>query len=151
MILLADLSSISPPAASTVVGKLVSPLLTADQIGNLSEYDGVTVTTKLQGATGGTLDIYLQFFDGTDWIDFLHPAQLANGAAAVSAVYVPQIPTTHTVVTVGRNTTPALANNSSVGGHPGEALRVLYVAGGGTSAGAVQTIRVLARRAWARA
>lgn len=150
MILLADLSDISPAAPGTVASKMVSPTALADVIGNLSEYKDVTVVSKLQGATGGTLDVYLQSWDGTDWVDWLHYTQLAALTPAASLVYVPDYPIAHALVTVGRNLTPALAVNSSVGGHPGEALRMLFVAGAGTSAGALQTMRILARNRWTR-
>lgn len=149
MFMIADLSQTSPAAPGTVVGLTVGPNPALDPRNyDLSRYDRLEIETVLQGATGGTLDVYLQFWDGSDWVDYIHYTQIAGGAGAVRLAYVPQVPTTHTVVTVGANTTPALAAGSSVGNHPGERLRVLFVAGAGTSAGATQTIRVMGTSSW---
>jgi hypothetical protein len=152
MLLLADISDTSPAAPGTVVSKIVSPNSsdTPAVLANLSEYESLVITAKVQGATGGTLDIYLQSWDGTDWIDWLHFTQLAGAAAAASLVYVPQQPATSTIVIVGRNASPLLASGTGVGGHPGESLRMLFVSGTGTTAGALQTVRILARNRWTR-
>jgi hypothetical protein len=127
----------SPAAASTVV----SPVLTLDR---LDHFEQAMIVAVLTGGTGGTLDVYLQFFDGYDWVDYLHFAQLTAGAAAV----VKAIPITRTSqrlapVTVGRNATPALAADTCLGGDFGDKFRAVFVAGVSTSAGAAQVIRVV--------
>lgn len=137
MIVKKDLSGTSPAAASTVVGLAV---------GDLDNYDGLQIFATLTGATGGTLDVYLQVSpdDGTTWADYVHFPQLAAGAAAVSyLVTVSQFDGSAAVRVVGTGSTPALAGNTVVGGSWGARMRVVFVAGAATSAGAAQTIKLL--------
>jgi hypothetical protein len=51
-----------------------------------------------------------------------------------------------TITTVGTGTSPVLAANTFLGGHPGNQVRALYVAGAGTAAGAAQSIEITAWR-----
>ena len=130
------ISETSPATASTVAGSVVP---------TLDRYAYLMIDAELVGATGGTLDIYLQRrvtkSDGTDvWYDWLHFPQLSAGASAVKYTVTPTA--TAGIVTVGKDTSPALAANTCIGGHPGEALRALYVAGSGTSAGAAVVINI---------
>lgn len=131
-----DLSGTSPNAAATTAGK---------SAGGLHKYNAIRVDATLTGATGGALDVYLQTShdEGVSWNDFAHYAQLAGGAgvATYSFTAARSAPVTSIVVT-GRDATPALAANSVLGGEFGDRLRVLFVAGVGTSAGAGQTIYV---------
>ncbi|HEY1959272.1 MAG TPA: hypothetical protein VGH28_26840 [Polyangiaceae bacterium] len=152
MFLVADLSALSPSTQGTVVSRIVSPNASDSPavLANLSEYEDVFIDADLFGATGGTLDVFLQSWDGVDWVDWLHFATVTAGHAGASFVYVPQKPTATSIVTVGRNASPLLAAGVGVGSHPGQALRVLFVAGSGTTAGAQQTIRVMARNRWTR-
>lgn len=117
----------------------------------LDDFDYFVVTALLVGATGGTLDVYLQrriLDDGTVWADWAHFPQLAAGAAAVkySAASMPPAAATTQVIgtTAADGTTgaPALAANTVVAGHPGDAVRVVCVAGASTSAGAAITIYI---------
>ncbi len=130
----------SPAAPGTAAG---------DVAGGLDRYDSLTIIATLQGATGGTLDVYLQMSPdgGTTWIDYAHYPQLA--AAAVSSIRtwtVSRAAEQKTLTTVGSGTSPALAANTIMGGDWGDRLRALYVAGASTSAGAVQTIRIVGTR-----
>jgi hypothetical protein len=147
MFVIADLSTTSPNAPGTVVGPIAGPAIDGSVTVNvdLSNYSQIDVEAKLTGATGGPLDVYLQKWDGVDWIDWAHFAQVAAGAAAISVslLNVRVAASSGTFVTVGRNTAPALAAGATTGGHPGERLRVLFVAGASTTAGAAQTIRIL--------
>lgn len=130
------ISDTSPAAVSTgTAGGLV---------GSLQNYDALSIRATLTGATGGTLDVYLQTsVDGTEWVDYAHFAQIAAAtAAATYAFTVSRSGQNTSINTVGRNLTPALAANSVIGGDFGNQLRVVYVAGAGTSAGAAQVIRV---------
>lgn len=107
----------------------------------LQPFDNIVIDADLVGATGGTLDVYVQrsFDNGTTWRDFIHFPQLAAGAAAVKYSVAPSVGA-GTIVVVGAGTSPALAVNTCVNGHVGDSLRVLMVAGAGTSAGAAVTV-----------
>jgi hypothetical protein len=134
-------SDTSPASASTAASAAV--------MAGLAQYEWFSVDADLVGATGGTLDVYLQRLVGdpttsTEWRDWLHFPQLAAAASAI--YYSAQTGTTNTITSVGRNTAPVIAVNTFLGGHPGERLRVLYVAGASTSAGAAQLVRVTAWR-----
>jgi hypothetical protein len=134
-----SITETTPAAASTVVGGSLS---------GLSRYESLRIDAVLVGATGGALDVYLQRKVGPNlWVDWAHFAQLAAGAAAIieSLVCTPQNSTTvATTVTGGTDATPALtiAADSFLGGHPGDVIRAVYVAGASTSAGAAITIHV---------
>lgn len=120
----------------------------------LHNYHWFTIDAVIQGATGGTLDIYLQRLvnrtsAGVEtWADWIHFTQLAAGASAVQYTAGPNADNTINEVGTGDATTatPALAANTFVGGHPGRELRIVSVAGAGTSAGASQTIYVRGQR-----
>lgn len=126
----------SPASASTAVVTGVS---------SFKNFDAITFIATIRGATGGTLDVYVQHSqDGTNWYDYIHFPQLTAAAAAVTYHYSPALNDVLTVI--GSGTTPALAAGTCAGGHPFEYLRVLYVAGASTSAGAAQSISVMAVR-----
>jgi hypothetical protein len=113
----------------------------------LGAYESLSIFSTLQGATGGTLDVYLQYSPdgGTTWVDYAHFPQLVAGAGATSRVWnVAKDAPQPTLTSVGTGTSPALAANSILGGDWGDRLRVLAVAGGGTSAGATQTVLIVA-------
>lgn len=129
----------SPAAASTAIDPTV--------IYGLARFSSVRIDALLVGATGGTLDVYLQRKLGPNaWADYCHFAQLAAGATAVRySVTAAQINST-AIVTAngGTDAAPAvgLAPATFLGGHPGDTLRVVYVAGAGTSAGAAVALYV---------
>ncbi len=134
------ISDTSPATAVTAAG---------DTCAGLSKYDALQITAELVGATGGVLDVYLQTSHdgGTTWWDFIHFPQLSAGAAAVK--YMVNIPGAGAtgITVIGKNTTPALAVNTVVGGCWGDMLRALYVGGASTSAGGAQVINILGYRA----
>src|SRR5690606_37920398 len=108
------------------------------------------IDADLVGATGGTLDVYLQREVAADeWRDWLHLPQLSAAAQAISyTVPFAADPDIYTVGTGDADTaTPALAADTFVGGHPGDKLRAVYVAGEDTFEGAEITIRI---NAWLR-
>lgn len=132
-----DLSFTSASAAGTVAQAPAT---------GLGPYRSLMIYAALTGATGGTLDIYLQMSpdSGTTWIDFLHFAQIAAAAAIIYRAWpLTKIAAVATPVTIGTGTTPALAANSTVGGDWGDRLRVVSVAGASTSAGAAQVIKLI--------
>lgn len=126
----------TPASASTAVAAKVAT--------GLDRFAYLMVDAELTGGTGGTLDVYLQRSvtknDGTTvWYDWAHFTQVAAG---VTARYSLTPTASGGPVTVGKDTTPALAAGSCVGGHPGEALRAVFVAGAGTSAAGSVVINV---------
>lgn len=129
------ISDTSPASASTAAGSTVRGL------GNL---EALRVVAELVGATGGTLDVYLQTSDdsGTTWYDWAHFPQLAASASAIK--YAFSVPSAGEVgiTVIGKNTTPALAANTVIGGPWGDRIRALYVAGSSTSAGAAVAITI---------
>ena len=107
--------------------------------------ESLDVCAQLVGATGGTLDLYLQTSPdaGTTWFDYAHLAQLAAGAAASSVRFgVSRYAQALTPVVVGKNLTPALAAATVVGGPFGDRMRLVAVAGAGTTAGATITFQL---------
>ena len=120
----------------------------------MQNYDAVDVIAELKGATGGTLDIYLQISpnDGIDWFDLIHFAQLANGASAV--IYqapISNATATTTPTVVGKNLSPTLGSSAPttgqvVNGAFSDRMRLVMVAGSGTSVGAAVTVRVAPQR-----
>jgi len=134
------LTDTSPAAASTVIGSTVAGLLI---------WRKFTVDAEIIGGTGGTIDLILQKQVTTDvWADWLRLPQVA---AATTARYSVAVESTGTIVPVTWGTdaahgTPVLATNTCVGGHPGNRVRAVYIAGAGTSAGATQTVHITASR-----
>ncbi len=134
------LTATSPAAPGNSVA-LVSDPVTQSLVG----YRSMCIESTLQGATGGALDVVIQvsYDKGVTWSEYVRYTQLA--AAAASIVYV----TTHSravgvaaPVVIGKGTTPTITVNTCRAGEWGDRMRVLFVAGASTSAGAVQTIRV---------
>lgn len=129
----------SPASPSTVV---VASLFKGDM---LRRAEGLTIDASFIGGTNGTLDVYLQRKLGTnEWVDWIHFPQIA--AAAVKKYTTTVIGNGDTLVEVGGGTdaTPgvALAANTVVNVTPGDDVRIVFVAGAGTSAGASQKITI---------
>lgn len=137
-----DLSGTSPAAASTALGVYAS---------GLAKFSAIRVDALLLGATGGALDIYIQRKVAPNlWVDWAHFPQLAAGASAVAysftvaaanvgtAVATTPSATIAAITTRGNDATPSpgLAAATLDLNHPGEMIRVVYVAGASTSAGA---------------
>lgn len=136
-----EINGTTPAAAGTAVGGAVH---------GLDRFDDFTIDAALVGATDGALDVYLQRKIGDDaWADWAHFPQLSAGGAAVRySLHSGGAGNTLVVVGQGTDATPgvALAANTFVGGHPGSAVRAVYVAGASTSAGAAVKIRITARK-----
>jgi len=129
----------SPAAASTVV-----------QTGtwdDLEEYDWFTLIGILTGATGGTLDVYLQSEIKSDvWVDWVHFPQKAAASAETRTAIDCRMSESAMATTGGGSTAApgvALAASKVAFSHPGGKVRVVTVAGVGTSAGAAQTLYLL--------
>jgi len=125
----------------------VSGNTTSTVITGLSKVTAITIIDSLLGATGGTLDVYVQDSPdgGTTWYDYIHYAQIAAaGGAQPIGAYDPTLNDTRTVI--GTGTSPALAASAFRGGKPFDQMRLLLVAGAGTSAGASQGVKVVVTR-----
>lgn len=153
-------SETSPAAAGTAASsKPVSSAasyLAAGIAGPLDDALGIQITAVLVGSTGGTLDVYIQISpdDGGHWFDAVHFAQLAGGAAAVTySTNISSIsqPISAAPVVVGSALTPALAVATTVQGLGFNRMRLVMVAGTGTSAGAAVTVYVVPQRNGTRA
>lgn len=133
-----QITGTSPAAQGTAVVGSVT--------GQLGQYDGLSIIATLEGATGGTLDVYLQYSpdQGTTWIDYAHFPQLAAGAASSIRVWnVSRVAQQLTLTTVGSGSSPALAANTILGGEFGDRMRCVCVAGASTSVGASVVIKIL--------
>lgn len=150
-------SETSPSSAGTAASSQtetgdLSANIPAGVVGLIDDYESIEVIAELQGATGGTLNVYLQTSPdgGQTWFDSIAWPQLA--AAAAKVYYqspLSQATTTTTTVVVGKNLAPALAPGTGgavVNGSFGDRFRLVMVAGAGTSAGAQVTVRISAQR-----
>lgn len=135
-----DFTATSPAAPGTVVS--TTP---ATQTGMFTSCSFVVTD---QGATGGTLDIFIQTFfksqAGGFWVDVAHLPQVAAGAGAATFAFVlTRWSSAAAAITASLNTasgTPALAANTVVNGVLGYQLRLVLKAGAGTSLGASQIV-----------
>jgi hypothetical protein len=134
-----SVTATSPAAASTVV---VSPVFSG---GVIKRADYLIVDALLTGGTGGALDVYLQRKTGTNaWLDWIHFPQVAAGTSKKYTVVLSQQNTTIADVGGGTDASPgvSLAANSFVNMIPTDDVRIVFVAGGGTSAGASNTVTI---------
>lgn len=124
----------------------------------LRRCDIIVVDAILLGATGGTLDVYLQRRTGPDdWTDWAHFAQVVAAGSSRQTFSIDGAPQQPVVVGGGTTAAPgvALAAGVSVNIMPAnnkpapltadatpvlDEVRIVTVAGAGTSAGAVQSI-----------
>lgn len=129
------LSLTSPSSASTTTP--ANGVITG-----VGTFTNMSVVATLTGATGGTLDVYIQAsHDCVTYFDYAHYAQITAAASAVTKFWAVTKETQQTTpTTVGTGTAVALTANTVVGGDYGNCLRVVFVAGSGTSAGAAQTL-----------
>jgi hypothetical protein len=147
----------SPAAPGTVVStqpvqNVTSPY--ANGVASpINDADALDVAADLVGATGGTLDVYLQVSPdgGLNWYDCIHFPQVAAGGAAIKyRAPVSLFTNITTPVVVGKNLSPALAVNTVVNGAFSDRCRLVMVAGGGTTVGAAVKITVTAQRSYDR-
>lgn len=138
----------------TVTADKTSPASNTYQVttgvAGFAVFKALTFIATITGGTGGALDVLIETSPdgGTTWYEYAHFPQV-SAAATATYRYAPAL--NDTIVQVGKNnlsgstltTSMTLAANSAAGGHWGDMLRVRYVAGSGTSAGASQLISVL--------
>ena len=132
---------------STTVAEVVGAV-----VRGLRKYDWFTLDASVQGVPLGTLDVYVQRqvsdasqVTGGVWADWIHFAQLTEGAARAYYTVNPQPLTS--ITAVGRGTdaspgTPALAANTSIGGHPGDQVRLVAKCGSATMTGVALAVTV---------
>lgn len=142
------------PAApgNAVIGTIApDPTLVAPSItGDLSQFESMTITAILQGATGGTLDVYIQSAiddTGTLWNDFVHYTQIPAAAASSTTRWTTCRWNQSSAAPVVTGDL-VLAQTQFIPGEWGERIRVKVVAGAGTSAGAPLTIRFQPNRVY---
>jgi hypothetical protein len=132
------LSDTSPSAP----GNNDSTAVTQD---GLERFDWFTLDAKLTQATGGVLDVYLQRWVASlqEWRDWIHFTQLAAGSTVFR--YSLDCRTAATsITTVGQGTSPSISAGVVTVAHPGPKVRLYFVAGASTSAGAVQKVTLAA-------
>lgn len=147
-----DLGGTSPAAATTPNATVGTPN-GASNGQALNRFSNCTFYATLAGATGGTLDVVVQSSVNGGlaggWYDVIHFPQLAAAAASVAYVIsigrspVAPSATSPPIVVNKVDLTPALPVNTSIPNGMGNALRVIYVAGVGTSAGAAQAVKAI--------
>lgn len=137
-------SETSPAAAGISPGGIIR---------GLSRFEEVQVHGVFTGADAA-LDIYLQRLirntaDGGElWADWAHYTQIGQTANEIKySLSSKGTPTTLAMTAVAIDTTgaatPLLATGEFVGGHPGDAIRLVYDAATGTGAGAPVVIYVV--------
>jgi len=145
-----QMSTFTSPAAAGTAAQAAIPICRYS--------DALVVEAHIGSPTGGTLDIYIQETWDVDsngvvsgsavWTDVCHFAQSAAAGAAV--VYRFTLQTDETIQTVGTGSTGspgvALAAGKVCGGPWGPMVRVVAVAGAGTSAGASVSVKFRQRR-----
>lgn len=128
----------SPSTAGTTISGTVA--------GNFQQCDVTTVTAILTGATGGTLDVLLQFRVAPNiWVDWAHFAQLT--AAQAKTVYQFSCGGTGEWIMFGSSvstdatvTGTPIAADVNTNMQPSGPIRVVFISGVGTTLGASQTI-----------
>lgn len=135
-----SITATSPSAASTT-----SIAATTIAGSMLARAELLVIDATLVGGTGGTLDVYLQRKTGTNaWRDFVHFPQIA--AATTKRYTVTITGEGSSIVETGGGTDAApgvaLAANTVVNVIPGGDVRMVFVSGGGVSAGASNTVTI---------
>jgi hypothetical protein len=110
-------------------------------VGGFELADEWTFDVKVTGATGGTLDVYLQklIVDPTSganvWVDYIHCTQTAGGTTTKENYGSGETDNGPIAVGQGTDAAPAvaLAAGKIAHGHPGKALRLVFVTGTGVS------------------
>jgi hypothetical protein len=124
--------------------------LPAGVAGPLDDYGSLKLTAELVGATGGTLDVYVQQNPGDDnvsWFDIAHFPQLtAAHAPIIYEAGISLYSQATAPVVIGKNASPALAANANVSGPFSSRLRLWMVAGSGTTVGAAVKVTLHAQR-----
>jgi len=101
----------------------------------LEEAVGLLAIAEITADASGTLDVYLQTFLLGTWYDIVHFKQTSGGGSAVKSAYVLGPGYSANGIPIGSGTSPALANDTVVGGPWGEKFRLMMVPGSGAAGG----------------
>lgn len=140
----------TPAAAGpAVIGSVIDfqSLPGTTQQDGLEVVDDLDIVAAIKGATGGTLDLCLQVSpDGSTWTDFARFATITAAAPlAYKSFAVCRQAQALTMTTVGQGgTTMTLTVNTVTGGPVPRYMRLLAIANASTTAGAVQTLTLIA-------
>lgn len=110
-----------------------------------SRADLLVVDASFLGVTGGTLDVYLQRKITTNaWQDWIHFPQVTAGTSKRFSLVVNGEGGAIADVGGGSDASPgvALAANTNTNCLPGDDVRIVFVAGASTSAGAACTVTI---------
>lgn len=132
-----SLGGTSPATASTVAS--------ANTATGLDRFTSLHVYAEITGATGGSLNVYLQTSPdlGTTWVDYASfPLASAGASVATYSFTVSRGAQQSSMVAVGKNLSPLLAANSVIGGDFGDRMRAVFKANASTTAGAAQVITI---------
>ncbi len=140
----------TPAAPGTALGSMAN----GGAVSGLEMFDMLTFDVKIVGGTGGTTDVYLQKLiadaSGTNvWADFVHFTQVTTGATSVQTAATQdnqQATPAANWGTDGSAGTPALAANSIAPGYPGSTLRLVAVAGTGTTVAGSVTLYITGKQ-----
>lgn len=135
------LAALSPAAPGTVTGLVATGDMTDEHSQHLGGYRSMRVEASLQGATGGTLDVFLEISvdHGVTWTEYIHWTQFAAAGAAKRFSSAHSRSQSQTTIA---DTSVALAANTARDGEWGHVFRLKYIAGAGTSAGAAQIVKI---------
>lgn len=135
--------TVGPIASSGAASQTTIP--TGGSVFCLSHYEKVAFIFECVGATGGTLDVYLQRKVGPNkWVDYCHLPQIVAGTTKryESSQFDAATITDSGVGDDTPTATPAIAVNTIVPGHPGEVVRLVLVTGAGVSVAGSVTLYV---------
>ena len=149
-------SETSPSSATTVASSQpvsgADPGLPGGVAGyGIDDFESIDVFAVLQGATGGTLDVYVQASpdSGSTWFDIVHFGQLVAAAPLVQykcTIAARFQATSDAPVVVGSALNPALGAGVVVQGMGFDRCRLVFKSGSGPSAGANQKVWIAAHR-----
>ena len=131
--------------------------LAAGIAGPLDDSFGIQITAVVGNPVGGSLDLYVQTSpdDGAHWFDQIHftPFTAGNGGIQVATLSAISQPASAVPVAVGSGLSPSLGATSGVvvQGMGFNRLRLVMVAGSGTSAGTSVVVYVVPQRNGTRA
>lgn len=147
-------SETSPSAASSIAsshqvtgstGAETGAALGVLSAAMVDEFEILSVVGEFAGNTNGTLDVFVQTFVAGHWYDFCHIKQQGAGASMVRNQYVAGRATQVTGTLIGIDSSPALANDTIVGGVWGESFRLWIVSGAGTTVGTAVKVTLAAQ------
>lgn len=129
-------SGASPAVAGYAAGEAVS---------GFAKCQWITILATLTGATGGTVDVIVEHSpdSGSNWYEMVHLTQVTAAAAEKTISWEPGAGGVCVVVGKNQTTDAVLASGASAGEMWFDTMRVRIIAGAGTSAGAVQSVKVI--------